>query len=51
MQLYLHVQVRWADLEAIKDEERRKKVGFVIGSGWSKVSEEEAQNLLMGQTN
>lgn len=43
--------MRWADLEAIKEEERRKEIGFVIGSGWSKVSEEEAKNLLLGNTN
>lgn len=43
--------MRWADLEAAKEEERKKKMGFVIGSSWSKVSEEEAQSLLMGKAN
>ena len=42
--------MRWADLEAIRDEEERKKMGFVMGSGWSKVSDEEARQLLMGCT-
>lgn len=42
-------RVRWADMEAAKEEQRRKEIGFVIGSGWSKVSEEEAQKLLLGK--
>lgn len=50
-QAILSFQVRWADLEAAKEEARRKEIGFVIGSGWSKVSEEEAQKLLLGKTN
>jgi len=40
--------VRWADLEAIKEEEERKQMGFVMGSRWSKVTDEEARKLLMG---
>ena len=42
-------QVRWADLEAKKEEERRRKaVGFCIGGSWRQVSEEEAQAILAG---
>ena len=42
-------QVRWADLEAKKHEERRKReVGFCIGGSWGQVSEEEAQAILTG---
>ena len=43
-----NLQVHWADLEAAKEEERRKEIGFMIGSGWSKVTEAEAQSLLLG---
>ena len=42
--------MRWADLEAAKEEERKKEIGFVIGSGWSKVTEEEARTILLGET-
>ncbi len=42
--------MRWADLEAIREEEERKKMGFVMGSGWSRVSDEEAQQLLLGSS-
>ena len=42
-------QVRWADLEAKKEEERRKReVGFCIGGSWGHVTEEEAQAILRG---
>ena len=41
-------QVRWADLEAIKEAEEIKKMGFVMGSGWTKPTEEEAHKLLTG---
>ena len=43
------LQVRWADLEAKKEEERKKReVGFCIGGTWGKMSEEEAQAFLRG---
>ena len=41
-------QVRWADLEAKKEEERRREVGFCIGGSWGQVSEEEARAILTG---
>lgn len=44
-------QVRWADLEAEKEEQKKREIGFVIGSGWSQVSEEEATRLLRGDSN
>ena len=45
----LHLlQVRWADLEAAKEEQRKREVGFCIGTSWSKVSEEEAESILLG---
>ena len=42
------MQVRWADLEAKKEEQRRREVGFCIGGSWGQVTEEEAQAILMG---
>ena len=42
--------MRWADLEAIKEAEEIKKMGFVMGSGWTKPTEEETHKLLMGDT-
>ena len=42
------LQVRWADLEAKKEEQRRRDVGFCIGGQWGQVTEEEAQTILMG---
>ena len=42
------LQVRWADLEARKEEQRRREVGFCIGGQWGQVSEEEAHSILMG---
>jgi 23S rRNA pseudoU1915 N3-methylase RlmH len=42
-------RVRWADLEAKKEEERQKReVGFCIGGTWGQVTEEEAQAILRG---
>ncbi len=41
-------QVRWADLEAAKEEQRKREIGFCIGSSWTKVSEEEADAILKG---
>ena len=42
--------MRWADLEAAKEEEKMKEMGFVIGRGWSKVTE-EARSILLGESN
>ena len=42
------LQVRWADLEAEKEEKLKREIGFCIGSTWSKVSEEEAETILRG---
>ena len=42
--------MRWADLEAAKEEEKMKEMGFVIGRGWSKVTEEEARSILLGES-
>ncbi len=42
------LQVRWADLEAAKEEQRKREIGFCIGSSWTKVSEEEAESILKG---
>lgn len=39
-------QVRWADLEAAKEEMRKKEIGFSLGTGWSKVTEEEVERIL-----
>ena len=41
-------QVRWADLEEAKEEQRKREIGFCIGTSWSKVSEEEAEHILLG---
>ena len=47
--LRARLQVRWADLEAKKEEERQKReVGFCIGGTWGQVTEEEAQAILRG---
>ena len=43
-------QVRWADLEAAKEEQRKKEMGFCIGGGWSQVTAEEAETILSGKT-
>ena len=45
------LQVRWADLEAAKEEQRKKEVGFCIGGGWSQLTAEEAETILRGRTN
>jgi len=45
---YPFTQVRWADLEAKKEEELQKEMGFHIGGKWAKISEEEAAGLLHG---
>ena len=42
------LQVRWADLEEAKEEQRKREIGFCIGTSWSKVSEEEAEHILLG---
>ena len=49
--LSLSLQVRWADLEAAKEEQRKKEVGFCIGGGWSQLTAEEAETILRGRTN
>lgn len=41
-------KVRWADLEAKKDEQRKREVGFCIGGSWGRVTEEEARAILTG---
>ena len=38
--------MRWADLEAAKEEMKRKEIGFTIGSRWNHVSEEEIHKIL-----
>ena len=48
--IILCIQVRWADLEAEKEKERRKEIGFHIGGEWTKISEEEAEGLLHGNS-
>lgn len=40
------LQVRWADLEEAKEEIRKKEIGFSLGAGWSKVSEDEVNRIL-----
>ena len=40
--------MRWADLEAMKEEKKRREVGFSLGSRWNKMSEEEVENILHG---
>ena len=45
------IQVRWADLEAAKEEQHKKEVGFCIGGGWSQLTAEEAETILRGRTN
>ena len=40
--------MRWADLEAKKEKQRERDVGFSIGGSWGQVSDEEAQALLLG---
>ena len=43
------IKVRWADLEAKKDTERkRREVGFCIGGSWGQVTDEEAHAILTG---
>jgi len=37
-------------LEAEKEKERRKEMGFHIGGEWTKISEEEAEGLLHGNS-
>ena len=44
------IQVRWADLEAEKEKECKKEIGFQIGGEWTKISEEEAEGLLHGNS-
>ena len=44
------MQVRWADLEALKQEKRRREVGFSLGSSWNKMSEEEVERILLHGT-
>ncbi|XP_019851537.1 PREDICTED: YLP motif-containing protein 1-like [Amphimedon queenslandica] len=39
-------RVRWADLEEAKEEIRKKEIGFSLGGGWSKVSEDEVNRIL-----
>ena len=44
------VQVRWADLEEQKEEQRRRlQMGFVLGSSWACVPEEQVSAILHGQ--
>ncbi len=38
-------------MEAAKEEQLRKEIGFTIGSKWSAVSEEEIQKILNTETN
>ena len=45
------LQVRWADLEVAKEEQRKKEVGVCIGGGWSQLTAEEAETILRGRTN
>ena len=40
--------MRWADLEAARIEEQRKRVGFTLGQEWKQVSEEEVHSILHG---
>ena len=43
-------QVRWADLEEQKEEHRRRlQMGFVLGSSWARVPEEQVTAILHGQ--
>lgn len=37
-------------MEEAKEVQRRKEIGFCIGSEWSKVSEEEATEILKSGT-
>ena len=47
-----YLQVRWADLEAAKEKQMKKEIGFTIGSEWNQVSEEEVERILNeGQDN
>ena len=41
-----YLQVRWADLEAAKENQMKKEIGFTIGSEWNQVSEEEVERIL-----
>ena len=38
--------MRWADLEAARVEEQKKRVGFTIGREWKQVSEKEVHDIL-----
>ena len=43
-------RVRWADLEEQKEEHRRRlQMGFVLGSSWARVPEEQVTAILHGQ--
>ena len=44
------MQVRWADLEALKKEKRRREVGFSLGGSWNRMSEEEVETILLHGT-
>ena len=46
--IFVSHQVRWADLEAKKEQQRKRDVGFCIGGSWGQVTEEEAHALLTG---
>ena len=44
------LQVRWADLEEQKEEQKRRlQMGFVLGSSWARVPEEQVTAILHGQ--
>ena len=45
----LAVQVRWADLEQLREEQKKREIGFCIGAEWRPVSQEEAESLLRGE--
>lgn len=42
--------MRWADLEALKEEKKRREVGFSLGSRWNSMSEEEVEKILLHGT-
>ena len=37
-------------MEAAKEEQRQKEIGFTIGSRWNEVSEEEIERILNNKT-
>ena len=51
--IYLFVQVRWADLEEKKTQNRRRDIGFIVGQtqrDWDRITDDQFAEKQLNQT-